>query len=218
MAMALRQRHSCRAFRPDSVSREVVQAVLKAAGWAPSGGNLQPWIVHVVTGRTKAGLEAKIAERIAAGDEGGENEFTVYPKDLWEPHRGFRRQTGTQRFLKLGYPDRDPAGRAEILRRNMRFFGAPVGLFFFLDRRMEAPQWIDLGIFLQSVMLVAADHGLATCPQAVWTNWSAEVGAALRVNDLLLCGMALGYPDSTHPLEHVPTERRDAETFATYHE
>lgn len=218
VAAALDRRHSVRAFRPDPVPRPVIEAVLRAAGAAPSGGNLQPWQVHVVTGATKAALEARIAARIAAGDLGGENKFPVYPQGLWEPHRSFRRETGTARFLRLGYPDRDPEGQREMVRRNMRFFGAPVGLFLTLDPRMEASQWVDLGMFAQSLMLAALDHSLGTCAQAVWTNWAAEVGAALGTQDKLIFGMALGYPDLSDPLEHVPTTRRDIASFAVFHE
>lgn len=218
VAEAIALRHSVRAFLPDPVPRETLLKILALAGAAPSGGNLQPWRVHVVTGATKLRLEARVAARVAAGDAGGESEFAVYPRGLWDPHRGFRRAAGSARFQRLGYPDRDPEGRSEMLRRNLRFFGAPVGLFLTLDRRMEASQWVDLGLFAQCLMLGALDQGLGTCAQAIWTDWAREVAEAIGCDDRLIFGMAIGHPDHADPLAHVPTERRDVASFVEFHE
>ena len=214
---AVRERRAVRAFLPDSLTLDLVARILTDAARAPSGGNLQPWTVYALTGEPLTRFKADIAARADRGEK-EEPQYRVYPSELWEPLRSRRRDAGTQRYAALGITDRDPAGWRDLARRNHDLFGAPVALFFFLDRRVGASQWADLGMFMQSVMLLAVEHDLATCPQASWANWPASVAAAVGAPDthMLFAGMALGRPDLVHPLANTHTERAELSDFATF--
>lgn len=205
---AIARRRAIRAFRPDPVDPRTVGEILDIARLSPSGGNLQPWIVHVVAGRRLDALKAAVAERIR-DRVADDNEYQVYPPGLWEPHRSWRRETGSGRYRALGFADKSEEGRRELLARNLRFFGAPVGLFFCIDRRMGPPQWADLGMYMQNVMLLAAERGLDTCPQAVWSNVGRTVARFLDLPESVMpfAGMALGRRDADDPLCVVETDR-----------
>jgi nitroreductase len=148
-----------------------------------------------------------------------DNEYQVYPPGLWEPHRSRRRETGSGRYRALGFVEKSEEGRRELLARNMCFFGAPVGLFFCIDRRMGPPQWADLGMYMQNVMLLAAERGLDTCPQAVWSNVGHTVSRFLDLpeNVMLFAGMALGHRDADDPLCVVETDRAAPITQIFFH-
>jgi nitroreductase len=212
---AVRQRTSVRAFLPDPVPGEVVRELLDAAKHAPSGGNLQPWRVYTLTGQPLAEFKALIAARFEAG-ETETPEYEVYPPGLWEPFKSRRRATGAERYAALGVNDKDPAALRELSARNYRFFEAPVGLFFCLDRRLGPPQWSDLGMYMLLVMLLAVERGLDTCPQESWSNWPKSVGDFLRLPAelMLFAGMSLGYRDPDHPLNAIRTSREPLEAFA----
>ena len=212
---AVAARHSVRAFRSDPVPGGIVRGLLEAAKQAPSGGNLQPWRVYALAGAPLAELKVQIAAKLAAG-ESETPEYEVYPPDLWEPFRRRRRETGAQRYAALGVDDKDKAGLKELGDRNYRFFDAPVGLFFCLDRRLGPPQWSDLGMYMQTLMLLAVEQGLDTCPQESWSNWPVTVRACLGLPDdlMLFAGMSLGYRDPDHPLNRFRTAREPFETFA----
>jgi nitroreductase len=212
---ALDRRISVRAFKPDPVPRSTVREILEVASRSPSGGNLQPWRVYALAGEPLAAFKAIIAAKLAAG-ESETPEYDVYPHNLWEPFKKRRRETGAQRYAALGVHDKDKAALRELGERNYRFFGAPVGLFFCLDRRLGSPQWSDMGMYMLSVMLLAAERGLDTCPQESWSNWPVSVRAFLELPDdlMLFAGMSLGYRDQDHPLNAIRTEREPFETFA----
>ena len=212
---ALRHRISVRAFKPDPVAGSVVREILETASRAPSGGNLQPWRVYALAGGPLDELRTIIAAKLAAG-EGEAPEYDVYPHNLWEPFKKRRRETGAHRYAALGVDDKDKAALKELGDRNYRFFGAPVGLFFCLDRRLGPPQWSDMGMYILSVMLLAAERGLDTCPQESWSNWPVSVRAFLDLPDelMLFAGMSLGYRDRDHPLNAIRTTREPFEVFA----
>jgi len=193
--------------------------ILSIAGRTPSGGNLQPWIVHVLTGECLTELKALVAKRLE-DETPQDNDYQVYPRALWEPHRTWRRNAGTGRYKALGFPEKSEEGRLELLQRNYRFFDAPVGLFFCIDRRMGCAQWADLGMYMQTVMLLAVERGLDTCPQAVWSNVSSTVSQFLDFpsTTILFAGMSLGYRDEAHPLSSVQTERMSVENYVRVHE
>ena len=218
VSAAVVARRAVRAFRPDPVDLETVRDILGIAGRAPSGGNLQPWIVHVVAGKRLDELKALIAGKLDQ-ETPDESEYQVYPSGLWEPHRTWRREAGSGRYDALGFPEKSIEGRMELLRRNYRFFDAPVGLFFCIDRRMGPPQWADLGMFMQTVMLLAVERGLDTCPQEVWSNVGRTVGAFLGLPDnvMLFAGMALGFRDPAERLCAVETTRADVDHYVTLH-
>jgi nitroreductase len=212
---AVTQRMSVRAFKPDPVPGSIVREILEVARRSPSGGNLQPWRVYALAGQPLAGFRAVIAAKLAAG-ESETPEYDVYPHNLWEPFKKRRRDTGAQRYAALGVHDKDKAALKELGERNYRFFGAPVGLFFCLDRKLGPPQWSDMGMYMQTVMLLAAERGLDTCPQESWSNWPVSVRAYLGLPDelMLFAGMSMGYRDSDHPLNGIRTERETFEVFA----
>jgi nitroreductase len=212
---ALRHRMSVRAFKPDPVSGSVVREILETASRSPSGGNLQPWRVYALAGKPLDEFRAIIAAKLAAG-ESEAPEYDVYPPNLWDPFRRRRRETGSHRYAALGVDDKDKAALKELGDRNYRFFGAPVGLFFCLDRKLGNPQWSDMGMYMLSVMLLAAERGLDTCPQESWSNWPVSVRAFLDLPDdlMLFAGMSLGYRDPDHPLNNIRTAREPFEVFA----
>lgn len=217
---ALAPRRAVRAFLPDPVPTHTLRRILDAARRSPSGGNLQPWLVHVVSGSALERLTSLVADRIDAGELGEAAEYHVYPKGLREPYRARRHAAGQGRYAALGVHDKSEAGRLELLRRNLRFFGAPVGIFFVIARDMGTAQWSDLGMYMQAVMLMAREEGLDTCPQAVWSNWPKLVGGFLGLEDdeMLVAGMALGRRDTLDPLCAVETARAGLGEFAVFHE
>ena len=204
---AVARRVSIRAFRPDPVPGAVVADILARAAQAPSGGNLQPWRVYALAGEPLA----RFKTLIAANPIGEEPEYQVYPSSLWEPFRTRRFQNGEDLYATLGIPREDKPARLRQLARNGEFFGAPVGLFFCLDRRLGPPQWADLGMFMQTIMLLAVERGLDTCAQEYWSGYPKTVARFLDLPDdhMLFCGMAMGYRDEAHPINDLKA-RRDA--------
>lgn len=206
---ALGARASVRAFLERPVAGELIGKILEDAGRSPSGGNLQPWHVFALTGDDLAQFKARIAER-AAELPGGEDPVPpIYPNELGEPYRTRRFKNGEDLYATLGISREEKGLRLKQLARNYCFFDAPVGLLFTINRQMEARQWIDLGIYLQSVMLLAHEHGLGTCPQAAWARWHATIGEFLELPDsqLAVCGMAIGYADVDAPINALRTDR-----------
>lgn len=206
---AVARRQSVRAFKSDPVPVELLREILTIAQRSPSGGNLQPWRIHALGGAELRRFKALIAAQLDAGVTGEEAEYAVYPENLWEPFRRRRRETGAQRYAALGVGDKDRAGQLDLLRRNFDFFGAPVGLFFCVDRRFGAPQWADLGMFMQTLMLLAVERGLDSCPQEVWASWPRAIAGFLQLppQEMVFAGMALGYRDTEHPLNAIRTAR-----------
>lgn len=215
----IRSRISTRAFVPDPVSEDEIRTILDIAKFAPSGGNLQPWKVHVVTGAARDRLIAAVLKAIAENPFADEAELKVYPDNLWEPHRTRRFDVGEQMYALIGIPRDDKMARLLNLRKNFEFFGAPAGLFFTLDRRFDKGQWAHLGMFMQSIALVAEERGLATCMQEAWTTRAKTVSALLGVPDTeqLYCGMALGRPDRGAPVNRLRSDRAPLEEFVTFH-
>ena len=202
---AVSRRISVRAFRPDPVPAAVVRDILETAARAPSGGNLQPWKVYALSGAPLAALKAAAG----ANPLGEPMEYDIYPPNLWEPFRTRRFECGEDLYATIGVAREDRPGRLRQMARNTDLFGAPVGLFFCLDRELGPPQWADLGMYMQTVMLLALEHGLDTCAQEYWARYPRTVGAALGAPDdhLLFSGMALGYRDADHPINRLRTRR-----------
>ena len=213
---AVERRRSTRAFRPDPVSGALVREILDRAKKAPSGGNLQPWRVFALAGIALAEFKARVAAKTGKGIMGEPTEYDVYPPNLWEPFRTRRRETGAQRYAALGVTEKDPAALRDLSLRNFRFFDAPVGLFFCLDRRLGPPQWSDMGMYMQTVMLLAVERGLDTCPQESWANWPATIAEylGLPTDQMVFAGMSMGYADDAHPLNAIRTTREPFESFA----
>ncbi|MBA2348176.1 MAG: nitroreductase [Solirubrobacterales bacterium] len=212
----LQARTSIRAFTDEPVGEEEVRQVLEAARWSPSGGNLQPWKVIVVAGEAKDEVSALAQQTLAANPFGEAGEHAIYPQPLGEPFRTRRFQVGEEMYALLGIPREDKVARLQHLARNYAFFDAPVGLFFVIDRQMGHGQWAHLGMFMQSVALVAQERGLSTCMQESWAMVRESLHAhfGLPAEDLLYCGMALGYADEDAPVNRLRSARAEVAEFA----
>jgi nitroreductase len=217
VAEAVDTRMSCRAFLPDPVPESTVRQILDAARRAPSGGNLQPWFVYALTGEPLARLVADVRIKSASHPLGEGSEYNVYPPNLKEPYRTRRYKCGEDLYALIGIAREEKGRRIAQWVRNFEFFGAPVGLFFVVDREMGADQWSDVGMYMQTLMLLAREHGLHTCPQESWSGWYRTVGEFLHLPPhlMLFCGMALGYRDESAPINRLRTERAPLEEFAT---
>ncbi len=209
---AIARRMSVRAFLPKAPTAAAVRTMLETAARAPSGGNLQPWRVHALTGEPLTELLAMVA----AAPLQEAPEYEVYPPSLWEPYRSRRFQNGEQLYATLGIPREDKPARLRQMAKNAQFFGAPVGVFISIDRRMGPPQWADLGCYLQNLMLLAVEAGLATCPQEYWAFWSEPVKTflGLEADQTLFAGMALGYADESAAINGMRTPRAPFEEIA----
>lgn len=212
---AVKRRISVRAFKPDPVPGTLVRELLEIAHRAPSGGNLQPWRVYALAGEPLVAFKADVAEKMRANPRGEGAEYDVYPKELVDPYRSRRFQVGEDMYGTMGVTREDRPARLAWFARNYAFFGAPVGLFFCIDRRMGPPQWSDVGMFMQSFMLLAVERGLDTCPQEAWTVWHKTVAEHLRLPPelMLFSGMALGYRDD-HAVNTLYTQRDRFDAFA----
>ena len=214
---AIRSRRSIRRFLPDAVPRATIEAILELAGRTPSGNNIQPWHVVVLTGDKLRELTGRLHARFMAGDH-GDWPYNYYPQAWREPYLARRRRVGIDLYRSLGLGKDDKAGMAAQHARNFTFFDAPVGLFFALDRDMELGSWIDLGMFIQTVMIAARGFGLDTCPQAAFATYHAEIEAftGLAPDKRLVCGMALGVADMSAPENLIHVEREPVERFTTF--
>ena len=215
---ALYARTSVRAFLPDPVPESQVRGILDAARWAPSGGNLQPWKVIAVAGEQRQAV-VDLAGRVLAENPGGEAEDRpVYPPKLWEPYRTRRYALGEAMYELLGITREDKEGRLTRFAANFEFFGAPVGLFFALDGRMGVNQWAHLGMLMQSIALVATEHGLATCMQESWSVLHRSLARHFQLpeHEVIYCGMALGHADPDHPVNRLRSTRAEVDEFAIF--
>jgi nitroreductase len=216
---AIATRYSCRAFLPTAVSRDVVRDILDRAARAPSGGNLQPWLVHALAGARLEELKNQLRPRFAKELPRGEGaEYQVYPPELKEPYYQRRSRVATQLYDSIGIPREDRPGRYRQFSRNYLFYDAPVGLFVSIDRIMGPPQWSDLGGFIENIMLLARAHGLHSCAQEAWTSWHKTVSSfiGLAPAHILFCGIALGYADEAAPINCWRSEREGVDAFARF--
>lgn len=214
---AVRSRFSARAFLSTPVASEVVREIVEQAVWAPSGGNLQPWHIHAVGGKRLEAFLDQIESELATHPTGLEAEYDVYPPKLKEPYRTRRFQCGEDLYASIDVPRSDRSARLRQYANNYRLFGAPVALFFCLDRTMGPPQWSDVGMIMQSVMLLARERGLHTCAQESWASWPDHVRGLLTLPDemMLFSGLALGYADMDHPINQWRTTRAPQDEVLT---
>jgi nitroreductase len=213
---AVRSRQSVRGFLGRHVPQEIVTRVLSAALRAPSGGNLQPWHIYVLSGAKLHELKARVRARVAAGDPGDERPVPPYPAPLPAPYTRRLADMGARRYGAVGVSQDDQAGRARVRAGNWECWGATTVLFCYLDQRMLSPQWLDAGMFLQSVMLLFRAEGLDTCPQIAWAEYHETVAKTVGPagNLVLACGMSIGYRDPDVPLPVMP--RAPLSEFLTF--
>ncbi len=215
---AIHSRQSVRAFTDQPVALELVREIIELAGRSPSGGNLQPWNVHVVAGEVKDALIQATYAAAAQAPSGQEADIRMYPAGLQDPWRQRRADCGELMYSKLGIARDDKPARFAQGAKNMAFFGAPLGLFFTLHRDMVESQMMDLGMFMMSVMLLAQERGLGTCPQAAWQMWAPAIRASLELPDseMIMAGMSMGYPDRADPAADVRQPRAALADYATF--
>ena len=213
---AIESRMSCRAFLPTPVPEAAVRAILETARRTPSGGNLQPWRIYVLSGEPLAQLLAAVRGKLFSHPRGEGSEYDIYPAGLGEPYRSRRYKCGEDLYATIGVAREDKSGRLRQFAQNYALFGAPVGLFFYIDRQMGPPQWSDLGMFMQDVMLLAREHDLHTCAQEAWSAFHRTVGEFLGAPPelMLFSGMALGYRDESAPINRLRTDRAPLEEIA----
>lgn len=215
---AIRSRHSVRSFLDRAVPRETVEHILNVARYAPSGTNTQPWLVYVLGGEAKDALSADILADYEQNDEREEREYEYYPTDWYEPYLGRRRACGWGLYGSLGI-ERGQKERMNAQRaRNYVFFDAPIGMIFTIERRLNTGSWMDLGMFLQNIMLSARGQGLHTCPQAAFANYHSIIRRHLAVPDeeIVVCGMAMGYRNPEAPENIWRTDREPVSSFTRW--
>jgi len=217
---AITSRRSIRAFLPTPVAREDIEKILDVAARAPSGTNTQPWKVYVLTGDKKQELTARILAVHAdpALAQQHTEEYAYYPSVWQSPYIDRRRKVGWDLYKLLGLGRDNKAGMAAQHGRNYAFFDAPVGLMFTIDRVMEQGSWLDYGMFLQNIMVAARGRGLDTCPQAAFTQYHTIIRAVLDLpdNEMVVCGMSLGYADHNKIENTLVTERESLANFVKF--
>ena len=218
VSQAVASRISCRKFLDQDVPRKTIENILEQAARAPSGGNLQPWHVNVLGRPAVQEISQIVLAKMQSGTRAEKSEYNIYPPKLKEPYRTRRYRVGEQLYGMIGIPREDKAGRLKQFVENYQFFGAPAALFFSIDRDMCEGQWSDLGMFIQTIMLLAREYGLHTCGQEAWAVWSPSLHDYLGLpdSDMLFCGMAIGYMDEASPINGLRTERAPLKEFSTW--
>lgn len=211
---AVLKRKSIRSYSDRKVSNELIKKLLIKSSRAASGGNLQPWKIFVLNNKS-------MQDFLLFQDKWDNPEqpaYDIYPKQLKEPYRTSRFELGEQMYEILGIPRDDKEGRIKQVIKNFQFFGAPSAFFCFIDRQMGPPQWSDLGMFLQTFMLLAKEEGLDTCAQEAWSMKNDSVSSFVHAdsNDILFCGMCIGYQDENAPINSLKSERRPIESWAKF--
>ena len=209
VTQAVASRRSVRQFTDRPVDLAVLERVLDKARNAPSGGNVQPWNAIVLTGEPLATFTADIKQRILAQPAGGRVEYDIYPKALDGRHEQQRVALGKAMFGALEVPKGDAPAMFAARMRNIDHFGAPVQMFTYTRKYMGPPQWADMGMWLQTVMLLLREEGLDSCPQEIWALWGLDVKELLGIDDehIFFCGMAIGYRDPAAAINTFPVPR-----------
>jgi nitroreductase len=214
---AIASRRAVRAFLSDPVDPALVRRLLGLAAQAPSGTNMQPWRLRVLGPRTRARLETAL---VAALDDPSprEEEYRYYPTTFREPYLSRRRKVGWDLYGLLGVAKGDHAGMRRQTEANLRFFGAPVALMLTVDRDLEIGSWLDLGAFIQTLLIAAQGHGLDSCPQAIFARFHAVVRRELSIppGEVVVCGIALGKADPEAPANRLVPEREPVEGFTSW--
>ena len=211
---AVLARRSIRAFTSEPIDNQIIANLLALAARSPSGGNLQPWKIYVVNNQSMK----KFIEFQGNWDQPEIPGYEIYPSDLKEPYRTSRYQLGEAMYKLLGIPREDKDARLQQVLRNFEFFGAPAAIFCFVDNQMGPPQWSDLGMFLQTFMLLAQEAGIDTCAQEAWAmkNDSVSEFVSADESDILFCGLAMGYKEKDAVINQLSSERRPIEQWAKF--
>ena len=215
---AITSRRSVRRFLPTPVPRETVRHILDVSARAPSGHNVQPWRVYALAGSARDRLCEDILQAARTDAQAHQPEYEYYPTEWHEPYIGRRRKIGFDLYASLGIAREDTASREAQMLRNYSFFDAPVGLLVTLDRRLETGSYMDLGMFIQNILIAARGQGLHTCAQAAfaWYHRIVRQHLPLSEHEVLACGIALGVEDTAAPENRLVTAREPAEAFTTF--
>ena len=211
---AVDSRKSIRAFLDKAVDDSLIKELLKKSSRAASGGNLQPWKIYVINGKTMNSFHKFQSE----WTEPETPAYAIYPENLKEPYKTSRYEVADDMYSLLGIEREDKEARFKQVLKNYEFFGAPAAFFCFVDRQMGRPQWSDLGMFLQTFMLLAREAGLDTCPQEAWAMKQESVTTFVEAPDelMLFCGMAIGYQDESEKVNELTTSRRPIEDWTVF--
>lgn len=215
---AITSRRSVRAFLPTSVDEGIIRDILEVASRAPSGTNMQPWNVYVVKGAIMKQVSDAILTSGIRAEKIEWDEYKYYPSQFFEPYLTRRRTVGFGLYNALGIGRREVERMRDQHDRNFVFFDAPVGMLFTIDRRLEVGSWLDFGMFLENIMIAARGRGLHTCPQAAFAPYHKQIRPVLGMADeeVLVCGMALGYEDPSKPENQFRTERAPLEDWVKF--
>ncbi|MDP9968607.1 nitroreductase [Variovorax beijingensis] len=213
VSAVMRSRHAVRAFKPQPLDRKLVEDILEDAVTAPSGANIQPWRVYVVTGTVKDDLADAL---LAASRAGAVPAPAHFPDPLPDVFRARLQDFGARYYESLGIDRTDAAARARQSEQNLSFFGAPVGLLFTIDRRLRPHSWIDLGLFAQNVMIAAKARGIDTCPQVSFAPFHDVIATHLQMEpcEVTAFGMSMGHGDPHAPVNQIVTPREHLRDFA----
>ncbi|MBT4518637.1 MAG: nitroreductase [Halieaceae bacterium] len=216
---AVQARRSVRAFTDQPVSREMVEEILTLAGNAPSGSNIQPWKVCALSGAEKERFSQAVFAKAATSPAGDPPDVRMYPEGMGEPWRERRAVCGEIMYEALGIGREDKTARMIQGGKNLTFFDAPVGLVITMDRSLAELQILDMGIFVQTIMLLAQERGLATCPQAAWSMWSDTFREAFDVsdNEMVMMGISLGFPNNDEVAANIVQPRLPLQEYASLH-
>ena len=211
---AVDSRKSIRAFLDKAVDDSLIKGLLEKSSRAASGGNLQPWKIYVINGKTMNSFHKFQSE----WTETETPAYAIYPENLKEPYKTSRYEVADDMYSLLGIEREDKEARFKQVLKNYEFFGAPAAFFCFVDRQMGRPQWSDLGMFLQTFMLLAREAGLDTCPQEAWAMKQESVTTFVEAPDelMLFCGMAIGYQDESEKVNELRTSRRPIEDWTVF--
>ena len=216
---ALISRRSVRRFLTKSVEKEKIEKILAGAAFAPSGHNIQPWHVYIVEGEKKEKITNTIMDSIKTGEvKNLKQEFDYYPTEWFEPYISRRRAVGFELYKLLNIARDDFKARDKQMQENFYFFGAPVGMFITMDRRLAVGTFMDLGMFIQSILVGARGVGLHTCGQVAFTRFHTLIGKELNFheNEMLVCAVSIGYEDTSAPENELRVEKLPFDKFTTF--
>jgi nitroreductase len=211
-------RVSCRAFSNRAVPRATIEDILDVARFAPCGANTQPWRVYVVAGTVKEEISRRLLNAHEQSREQHSSEYQYYACPLPEPYLSRRNEYGRIFYGALGIQQSDTEGRLRQTSRNYSFFGASVGLIFTIDRRLQVGSWLDLGMFIQNIMIAAVARGLDSCPQETFSKYHVLLRELLAIapEEVVVCGMSIGFADETHARERVTMPKAPIDEFARF--
>ena len=209
-------RFACREFSDTPVPQRTIDEILRVARFAPSGANIQPWRVLVLAGTVKERVSAALLEAHATARDEHASEYKYYAADLPEPYLNRRQEFGRLFYGSLGIAQTDVEARSRQTARNYAFFGAPVGLIVTIDRRLEVGSWLDLGMFVQNVLLAAAGRGLQSCPQETFAKYHRILRPMLSISSeqIVACGISIGHAKDKAARGSMP--RAEVEALATF--